>query len=307
MTRPNPSNLMASVRQRLANLAEKSDQDFQRVLVRYALERLIYRMSKSPYSDRLVLKGAMMFLVWSGNYGRPTRDLDFLGYGEPSPDGIQKMFQAIGTFPVEADAMEYPPQLVRVESIREGQVYGGIRVSIEARLGNIKLPLRIDVGFGDVIVPQAVEAEFPTLLSMPTPHLRAYTRDSVIAEKSEAMVKLGMANSRMKDFYDIYRLAQDFEYEGSILVQALQSTFEHRETAFPLGVPVALTFEFSSSPAKQKQWQAFLEERELNDAPQSLSLAAEAITQFLQEPLRAARLKKTFPSSWAKGGPWRPG
>jgi predicted nucleotidyltransferase component of viral defense system len=149
-----------------------------------------------------------------------------------------------------------------------------------------------------------MEAEFPTMLSMPAPHLRAYTRESVIAEKCEAMVKLGAANSRMKDFYDIYRLSQDFEYDGAVLALALKSTFKRRRTVIPSSPPVAFTAQFSSIPAKQRQWQAFLDERELADAPQSLATTIDAIARFLSEPLNAVEANIVFQRIWPKGGPW---
>lgn len=193
------ANLPASVRQRLLNLAAERNEDFGLVLSRYGLERFLYRLSISPDRESFVLKGALLLQVWTEETYRPTRDLDLLGKGM-SNVSYQKVFAEICSQDVEDDGLSLPSEKIRVERIRDEEAYEGVRVLLEARLGNVRIPLQIDVGFGDAVVPAPEELEFPTLLKGPAPKLKAYPKESVVAEKFEAIVKLGMANSRMKDF-----------------------------------------------------------------------------------------------------------
>ncbi len=178
--------------------------------------------------------------------------------------GYQKVFSKVCSQDVEDDGLSFPSETIRVERIRDEESYEAVRVRLEARLGNARIPLQIDVGFGDAIVPSPEELEFPTLLKFPAPRLNAYPKESVVAEKFEAMVKLGMANSRMKDFYDIWVLAQRFEFESAALAAAIQATFETRRTPLPSSLPLAFSAEFHQSPNKQTQWKAFLRKRDLN-------------------------------------------
>jgi predicted nucleotidyltransferase component of viral defense system len=206
------ANLPASVRQRLLNLATERKEDFGLVVTRYGLERFLYRLSVSPHRDSFVLKGALLLQLWTADTYRPTRDLDLLGRGI-SNVSYRKIFSEVCSQKVEDDGLTFLPDTIRVERIRDDEAYEGVRVRLEARLGNVRVPLQIDVGLGDTIVPSSEELEYPTLLRFPAPKLHAYSKESVVAEKFEAMVKLGIANSRMKDFYDLCVLAQRFEFE----------------------------------------------------------------------------------------------
>ena len=272
-------NLPASVRQRLLNLATERKEDFGLVLSRYGLERFLYRVSVSPHRDSFVLKGALLLQVWTGETYRPTRDLDLLGKGM-SNLSYQKIFSDVCSQDVENDGLSFLSETIRAERIRDEEAYEGVRVLLEARLGNVRIALQIDVGFGDAIVPAPEELEFPTLLKSPAPKLKAYSKESVVAEKFEAIVKLGMANSRMKDFYDLWVLAQRFQFESSILAAAIQATFATRKTVLPISLPLALQMDFYKLPSKQTQWKAFLRKSGLN-ADSSLEESILVIRRFV--------------------------
>jgi predicted nucleotidyltransferase component of viral defense system len=295
-------NLPASVRQRLLNLAVERKEDFGLLLIRYALERLLYRLSVSPYRDSFVLKGALLLQVWTQEAYRPTRDLDLLGCGV-SEAGSKKIFAEVCSQKVEADAMTFLADTVRVQRIRNEEEYEGVRVLLEARLGNARIPLQIDVGFGDAIVPAAEDREYPTLLAFPAPQLRTYSKESVVAEKFEAIVKLGIANSRMKDFYDLWVLAKRFRFESVTLAQAIKATFQTRRTALPVSAPLAFTADFYDVPSKQTQWKAFLRRSGLQ-ADSSLRDVNETIAEFVMPIVLGILQKDAETQSWKAGGPW---
>jgi predicted nucleotidyltransferase component of viral defense system len=295
-------NMSASVRQRLLNLATERKEDFGLVLTRYGLERLLYRLSISPHRDAFVLKGALLLQLWTAETYRPTRDLDLLGRG-PSDINFRKVFSEVCSQNVENDGLTFPPDKIRVERIRDEEAYEGVRVRMEARLGNVRVPLQIDVGLGDTIVPASQELEYPTLLKFPAPNLHAYSKESVVAEKFEAMVKLGVANSRMKDFYDLWVLAQRFEFDSGTLAEAIQATFKTRGTTLPKSSPLALRAEFYELPAKQMQWRAFLRKSGLK-ADSSLKEIIEVIREFVI-PVADVVLKRNEENEvWQPGGPW---
>jgi predicted nucleotidyltransferase component of viral defense system len=296
------ANLSASVRQRLLNLATERKEDFGLVLTRYGLERFLYRLSISPHRDGFVLKGALLLQLWTAETYRPTRDLDLLGRAL-SDINFRKVFTEVCSQNVEDDGLTFLPGTIRVERIRDEEAYEGVRVRVEARLGDARIPLQIDVGLGDTIVPASEELEYSTLLEFPAPKLHAYSKESVIAEKFEAMVKLGVANSRMKDFYDLWVLAQRFEFESGTLAAAIQSTFKTRRTALPRSSPLALRTEFYELPTKQTQWRAFLRKSRLK-ADSSLKEIIEVIREFLM-PLVDGVLKGNEENQvWQPGGPW---
>jgi hypothetical protein len=287
-------NLPASVRQQLLNLATERKQDFGLVLSRYGLERFLYRLSASPHRDSFVLKGALLLQVWTEETYRPTRDLDLLGKGM-SNMSYQKVFSEVCSQDVEDDGLFFPSETIRVERIRDEESYEGVCVRLEARLGNVRIPLQIDVGFGDAIVPAPEELEFPTLLKFHAPKLNAYPKESVVAEKFEAIVKLGMANSRMKDFYDLWVLAQRFQFESFTLAAAIQATFATRKTVLPISLPLALQTDFYKLPSKQTQWAAFLRKSGLN-ADSSLEETIRVIREFVmpvvEESLKATQKRR---------------
>lgn len=300
-----PRDVAASVRQRLLNLARDRGEDFGLVLTHYALERLMYRLSMSGHREHFVLKGAMLFALWGGEPHRPTRDLDLLGHGTIDTRRLEQVFREVIEVEVEVDGLEFQVGTVRGERIREEEEYEGVRVHLDARLAAARIKVQVDVGFGDVMTPAPREEEYPVLLDFPAPRLRAYPRETVVAEKFEAMVKLGIANSRMKDFYDLWVLARHFEFEGVLLGRAIKATFERRGTALPTETPLALSDEFSGDPGKKTQWAAFL--RRLGHEADGTALAEvlEALKEFLLPPVIAAGRMEAFDRRWPPGGPWR--
>lgn len=297
-----PKDIGASVRARLLQLARERGEDFQLVLTRYANERLLYRLASSEHASRFVLKGAALFTIWTGEPHRATRDVDLLGFGDPSEDHLRAVFADILAVEVDDDGVRFDPNTLAVGPIREEQDYGGVRVVLIGQVTSARVRLQVDVGFGDAITPDAVNVDFPPLLDFPAPNLRAYPRETVVAEKLEAMVKLGQANSRMKDLYDLAVLSQTFAFEGELLARAIAATFARRGTPLPTGLPVALTTEFTDDRMKTTQWNAFLRKSGAPPLGELRDVAA-TIARFVEEPLSAAA-GSTFVKRWAPGGPW---
>ncbi len=209
---PAPKDLPASVRGRLRNQARARGEDMLYLLSRYALERLLYRLGRSPYADQFVVKGALLFALWRDHPHRPTRDLDLLGFGSEDADRIGQVFADLCALPLPAedpDGLAFQQDTVQVTPIRDTQQYGGLRVVLWCLLGQTRIRLQVDIGFGDVITPAATYADFPSLIGLPSPHVRVYPPETVVAEKYEALVRLGAINSRMKDFYDLWALASE--------------------------------------------------------------------------------------------------
>lgn len=304
MRRKIPSNIAASVQHRLLNMARKSGEDYQFILTRYALERFLWRLGMSRYKDRFSLKGAMLYPLWGGAMYRPTRDLDLHGNGEGGVASIEEVFREICSLDMGDDGLRFLPDTIRGEEIREDQEYEGVRILLECRLGNARLVLQIDIGFGDVVVPDPEETEYPTLLDFPAPRIRAYPRESVVAEKYQALVGLGIANSRMKDYYDLWTLAHTFSFDGSVLSRAISATFSRRHTPIPLEIPMGLSAEFYDDPMKITQWRAFLRRTRLAEEKLSLRLVIEFLGGFLLPPSTAISRHETFESEWPPGGPW---
>ena len=296
-------NVGASVRARLLHLAKERGEDFQLVLLRYLNERLLFRLAASTHGPRFVLKGAALFTLWTGKPHRATRDLDLLGFGDPGEAHLREVFVEVLATAAQDDGVTFDLASLKVGPIREGQEYGGVRVEVIARVTSAQVPLQIDIGFGDAITPEAVVVEFPALLDFPAPRLRAYPRETVVAEKLDAMVQLGMANSRMKDFYDLVVLARLFEFDGALLARAIRATFDRRKTPLPHGLPVALQPGFAEDASKRSQWSGFVRKTAATDAG-DLKDAVVAITAFVQEPLAAAA-EGTLAARWPPGGPWR--
>ncbi|MGZ3319097.1 MAG: nucleotidyl transferase AbiEii/AbiGii toxin family protein [Isosphaeraceae bacterium] len=306
MTRKDPRNTAASVRQRLLNLSRRSGEEFQRLLTRYAVERLLDRLSRSEHAPRFVLKGDLLFTIWTGELHRPTRDLDLLGFGESSSEGISEVFRSLCELEVADDGLVFSADTVTVESIREEQEYGGQRVKLEARLGQARIDLQVDVGFGDAITLQAEAIEYPTLLGMNPPRLRAYPRETVVAEKLEALVKLGMANSRMKDFFDLAVLARSFPCSGPVLRDAIVATFQRRGTVIPTERPITLTESFGNDGVKLTQWKAFVSRNGLKVRVRELGQVVGELAESLGPSMIAAAKGEAFDCRWEAGGPWRP-
>jgi hypothetical protein len=297
-------NLAASVRQRLATLARAQREDFQELISRYARERLLYRLSVSNHRDDFILKGALLFSYWTGAPHRPTRDLDLLGHGPPDIELMARVIRDLCEIEAEPDGLIFQSDSVKGRRIRDEEEYEGVRLTVTALLGQARIHLQIDIGFGDRIIPAPEEIDFPTLLEFPAPRLKSYTRESVIAEKFEAMVKLGILNSRMKDFFDIWSLSQGFAFEGATLGEAIRSTFATRGTTLPVDAPLALTSEFYDDQQKKAQWKAFLSKAHLDSQGKPLSEIAESIRDFLMPVSTAVADGKEFNQNWRHAGPW---
>jgi predicted nucleotidyltransferase component of viral defense system len=256
-------NVAASVRARLLNHARANRQAFQSVLVRYGVERLLYRLSVSPYVDGFVLKGAQLLLVHAAEPHRPTKDLDLLGFGSDDPDDLVRVFREVCQAPAEHDGLTFDAAGVTAEVIREASNYGGVRVRLVATLDGARIPLQVDVGFGDVVTPGAELVRFPVLLGGPAARLRAYPLATVVAEKLESLTQLGLATSRMKDLYDLWYIIETFDVRGDEVREAVTRTFERRGTPFE-PAPAVFTAAFWDDPSKRAQWSAFLERNDLH-------------------------------------------
>ena len=260
------TNLTASIRDRLLNRAKADKVEFQQMLTRFALERLLYRLSISPHRDQFLLKGALLFDLWFEEPHRPTQDVDFLGFGPDDLPRIANMFRDICAIDVE-DGIAFDPTSVRASEIRLDANYSGIRVTLMGMLGNARCPVQADVGFGDAVTPEPEETPYPTLLpDLPAPTLRVYPRYTVVAEKFHAIVEHGMQNSRMKDFFDLWELTRRSKFDTATLRQVITATFYRRSTTLPTGTPVGLSDEFAADRAKQAQWRGFTAKGRI-DAP----------------------------------------
>jgi len=295
-----PTNIGASVRARLLRLARERGEDFQLLVTSYANERLLYRLAVSSHASRFVLKGAALFTLWTGKPHRATRDLDLLGFGDPSEAHVRSVFADVLALYVGDDGVKFDSGSLQVGPIREEQEYGGVRVVVIAQVTSARVRLQIDVGFGDAITPNAVAVDFPPLLDFPAPRLLAYPRETVVAEKLEAMVQLGLASSRMKDFYDLVVLSRMFEFDGDLLVRAVRATFERRGTPLPMDLPLALTPAFATDRIKTTQWTGFVRKSGAGDVG-DLPAAVADITGFAKEPLAAAANGARFPGTLASG------
>lgn len=251
-------NSAASVRQRLKNLSREKQRDFGLLLVNYGLERLIYRLSVSPYRDRFVLKGGMLVTLWAINDDRTTRDADFLGFGELDDEKLKATFAEIMAIDGE-DGLVFDAANLTVAAIREDQIYGGVRLKTLALLENARIPITIDVGLGDALTDPDYTVDYPSLLNQPIVNIRAYPPETVIAEKFQAIVMLGVANGRMKDYYDLWVLPGVLSIEPAALDAAIAATFAHRETAIPSIAPPGLTAAFSDNRQKAEQWATYAE------------------------------------------------
>jgi predicted nucleotidyltransferase component of viral defense system len=302
-----PDQSIASIKQRLLNISHERKEDFQHILTRYALERFLFRLSHSRFSDQFILKGAMLFLVWKETMHRPTRDMDLLAYGDSSPGAIKSAIHEICETPVEPDGLVFESESLSLFDIRDEKVYGGHRMSLMARLDKARIPLQIDIGFGDVITPSPQHRTFPSLLAMEKPLIRMYPPETVIAEKLEAMVDLGLQNSRMKDFFDIHFLLRHVDFDGAVLVQAVKATFNRRKTPIPTRPPMALTREFFDDPQKLIQWKAFVNKNRLSAQTLELPQVITEIGAFLEPVLRAVAGDVAFDATWKARGPWSMG
>lgn len=271
--------------------SRKTGEDLNALLTQFAIERFLYRLSRSSLAGRFVLKGALLFRAWSGSLHRPTKDIDLLGFGEPTPAAVTTMIRRIITRSVEGHGITFDAAAVRAEAIRENDDYGGIRARFTARLDTAIIPLQADVAFGDAVTPAAEERPYPVLLGMSAPILRMYRVETMVAEKLEAAVKFGMINSRMKDFYDLIVTFRTFSYDEGLLARAIAETFLRRGTPLPRTIPAGLSDEFGNDPVAKRLWREFLTRTQLVNEP----------TDFA-EIVRTVR-KRLWPSITAAGRP----
>lgn len=299
------TGLAHSVQARLVQHAKQVGIDPNVVFARYACERLLYRLACSAHADRFVLKGALLLLVWLDETIRPTRDADLLGFGAVDAESLRTLFGELCALPVEPDGLEFDVGSLRVGAIRVEDPYGGQRVEMTARLGRARIRVQVDVGIGDATVPAPQWIEYPSLLALPRPRLRAYHPETAIAEKLHAMVVLGGANSRMKDFFDVFVLASRKSFERSVLAEAIANTFARRATEVPGEPPIALTQAFASIPGKRAQWDAFNRRLVAGTPTPDLTTVIDVIAGFAGPVFRAVAQGDRMMGSWAPGGPWR--
>jgi predicted nucleotidyltransferase component of viral defense system len=303
MTKCNVTNVAASVRQKLQNVARSMGRPFQEVLQYYAMERFLYRLSQSSHANRFILKGALMFNVWRAPTSRPTKDVDLLGRMENNIESLAEVMRDVCREQVDPDGIAFDPGSVQGTRIEEDADYEGVRVTFRGSLENARIPMQIDIGFGDVVFPEPEVTDYPTILEYAAPKLRGYSRETAIAEKFEAMVKLGLLNSRMKDFYDIWLLSRQFDFDGMKLATAIERTFSHRGTNV-VAHPVAFTSAFATEETKLAQWEGFVRKSKLTDAPGELAIVVDAIASFLGPPAAAVGDGRSFTNCWSAPGPW---
>ena len=296
-------NLPASIHRRLLNRARETSRRFDDVLYYYAAERWLYRLSRSQHAGEFILKGALLLRAWDAPVFRPTRDIDLLARTSNDLDSIARIVAEICETVVEEDGLLFHADTVRTERIAEDADYHGVRACFQASLGKARIPMQVDMGFSDIIVPGPVGISYPTTLAQPAPHLASYSRESTIAEKFEAMVKLEELNSRMKDFFDIWALSSGFPFDGGVLAAAVSTTFSRRQTPL-VPDPTCLRDTFGRNAIKMAQWSAFAGKLELGDKTTFVEIVRK-IRQFLAPIASALAEQRTFALYWAPGGPWQ--
>lgn len=296
-------NIAASVHQRLLNLARQTERPFNELAQYHALERWLYRLARSDFRQKFVLKGALMLQVWKAPEGRPTRDIDLLGRVSNDLESVRETIAIICQTVVDEDGMSFDPSTIKTQRIAEDADYEGVRATFSGFLGKSQLPMQIDIGFSDVITPEPEAIIYPVILDYPAPELLAYNRQTAIAEKFEAMVKLGELNSRMKDFFDIWLLAKTGEFQGVELSEAVMQTFSRRGTELT-PIPVCFTEEFATSQSKAAQWTAFLRRNRFKEVPSSFSEVVKFLGDFLRPVAVSLKEGQPLRASWKAGGPW---
>jgi predicted nucleotidyltransferase component of viral defense system len=299
-----PRNIAASVHQRLKNAAAQSGERFNDLLQHYALERFLCRLAASPHRDRFVLKGALMLRVWEVSSIRPTRDIDLLGRTANEFERIAALVRDICNAPVDADGLTFDAGSVVVAQIAEEAEYDGVRATFNGRLGNARIAMQVDIGFGDRVTPEPVEIEYPSVLGMPRAKIIGYTPETTIAEKLHVMLQRGTFNSRMKDFFDIWAISQARSFDGRLLSLAVRATCERRDTVVSAS-PQALEPEAIEDPQKAVQWAAFRRRLGATDAPETFVEVGGWVAAFLRPVLEAVAARRALDQRWPPGGPWR--
>jgi predicted nucleotidyltransferase component of viral defense system len=297
-------NIEASVKARLQNKAKEEGRPFSELLQYYGMERFLYRLSRSKYADNFILKGALMFMVWHMPERRTTLDIDFLAQYDNKITSIEKMIKDICKINVISDGLVFDPNDVRGQRIKEDADYEGVRIKFVGLVERSRIPMQVDIGFGDSVYPRPKIIEYPVILDFPKPEIKGYPAESVISEKFETMVKLGLLNSRMKDFYDIWIMSRKFNFDGLELVEALKGTFNHRKTPLPENKPLFTEEIYDEKSDRQNLWKAFLKKGEIKNVPGILSITAKDIEKFLLNPLIAINQNDKFNKKWKAPGPW---
>lgn len=304
MSKERPINVAASVKQKLLNIAQERQKDFNLLMLHYGIERILYRLSQSEYADDFVLKGAMLFHYWSVSPHRITRDVDLLGRGEPDLERIANIFQKVCSLKVD-DGLTVDVESVQAERILSDEEYIGVRIKLMAYLEKSRIPLQIDIGFGDAVTPRPTKRDIPTLLKFGQPRLRVYPWETVVAEKYRAVVALGLTNSRMKDFFDLWYMAQTFEFDGDILAKAIKATLKRRKTDLPKDIPPSLTPAFTENAAILARWKAFIERSNVVTSNLTLTEVAKEAWRFLGPVTEALNADKPFTKQWKANGSWK--
>ena len=304
MTKPRPRNIAASVHQRLLDKSKESARPFNELFQYYAIERFLYRLSRSSHAGKFILKGALMLLVWKAQVLRSTMDIDMLGKMKNNPEAVIDMVREICRQEVEPDGVVFDPDSVRAERITEDADYEGVRVHFRGAMDTARIAIQLDVGFGDVVVPSPKLMAYPTILDLPAPKVSGYSRESMIAEKFEAMVKRGVMSSRMKDIWDIQLLSRQFDFDGKTLAAAIAETFSKRHTDIPADL-IALTETFVKDKTKVAQWKAFLRKNRMTADADTFAGAVHAVSVFLKPVVEHLVNHQPLPLRWKAPGSWQ--
>jgi hypothetical protein len=299
-----PINVAQSIHQRLLTRAQKEGRPFNELLQHYAIERFLYRLGQSNHAEKLLLKGALLLRVWQIPMARPTMDIDVLGRTTGTPEALTAILRECMVLKVEDDGMQYDPESLVTEAITLDADYQGWRIRFRATLGNARVTMQVDVGIGDVVYPSPIWIDYPVLLDQPAPHLLAYAPENAIAEKYQAMVELDMANSRMKDFHDVWTLACNLEFDGERISEAIRRTFERRKTELPKVMPTAFMPDFYEDKIKLTQWRAFLNKGLVTEEEVLLAEVAKVLRDFLLPPTDALVSERVFKMRWSRAGFW---
>lgn len=296
-------NTAASVRARLKNKALEKNTEFQTLLIRFGNERLLYRLSQSEYKTDFLLKGAALFAVWTGEPHRPTRDLDLLGFGANDIPTLENIFCEICAIDGGGDGLQFVADTIKGAEIRADKNYQGVRITMLAVLDGARIPLQIDIGFGDAVTPAAEMKTLETILDLPKPRLRIYPKETVVAEKFEAMVKFGITNSRMKDFWDVRFLIKEFDFDGALLQKAIRATFAARQTSVPQTFPTALTDAFAENASTAADWTAFIKRSRITSDIDFLAVL-ESLREFFAPLIEAEAGNANFGKTWTAQKGW---
>lgn len=297
-------NLAQSILVQLRNYARDVGENPQVIQLRYATERLMYRISKSEYADRFVLKGAWLFFLW-GEPQRATRDVDFAGHFTNSAEEVERIFREIIEADVDLqDALEFESDSLQLIQTQEGGEYHGFEIRVTARMGSSKLRIKVDLGFGDPLAEAPLTAELPAILDLPRPRVRIYSKEAVVAEKLEAIVKLGRITTRFKDYFDLFTLSREESFQGAKLQNQIEATFEHRRTDIPGSVPEGLEDAFAEEAESQKQWEAFRRRANVRSGPSNFSDAIARVRAFAHPVLESSAAGQTMTKNWDPGEGW---